>query len=158
MNFCKKIGNEDVEYRSCNEYFPVYKKFHTQRDQTLGLMRQTCWFPDMGAGGQGQGVCRDLLAMPSTTAQDRDRAYQVDPIFGGSVAGATLRLQGADQGSWYLHLLNDQYGKFPVVTVHQATSCKLLKPALEETFPCHGIPEVVTSDRGHPYGGRKMEE
>ena len=55
-------------------------------------------------------------------------------------------------------MLNDQYSKFPVVTVHQATSWELLKPALEETFACHGILEVATSDRGNPYGGRKMEE
>ena len=53
---------------------------HQGTDQTLGLMRQTCCFPDMGAGGQGQGVCGDLPAMPSTTAQDRDRAYQADPV------------------------------------------------------------------------------
>ena len=66
--------------------------------------------------------------------------------------------KGLIRGSWYLHVLNDQYSKFPVVTVHQATSWELLKPALEETFAYHGILEVVTSDRGNPYGGRKMEE
>ena len=66
--------------------------------------------------------------------------------------------KGPIGGSWYLHVLNDQYSKFPVVTVHQATSWESLKPALDETFACHGIPEVVTSDGGPPYGGREMEE
>ena len=55
-------------------------------------------------------------------------------------------------------MLNDQYSKFLVVTVHQATSWESLKPELDKTFACQGIPVVVTSYGGPPYGGREIEE
>ena len=59
--------------------------------------------------------------------------------------------KGLMGGMWYLHELNLQYSKFSMVTVHQTTSWESLKLALDETFTCHRIPEVVT-------GGREMEE
>ena len=51
-------------------------------------------------------------------------------------------------------MLNAQYSKFPMVTVHQAICLESLKPVMNETFACHDIPEVVTSDRRPPYEGR----
>ena len=55
-----------------------------------------------------------------------------------------------------MHVLIDQFSKFPVVTVRQSTGWESLKPTLEETLACHGIPEVITSDGGPPYGWIQM--
>ena len=54
---------------------------------------------------------------------------------------------------YYLHVLIDQYSKFPVVQVVKSTSWDQLKPGLEEAFATHGIPEKITTDGGPPYSG-----
>ena len=52
-----------------------------------------------------------------------------------------------------MHVLIDQYSKFPVVQVVKSTSWEQLKPGLEEAFATHGSPERITTDGGPPYSG-----
>ena len=61
--------------------------------------------------------------------------------------------KGPIEGSWYIHMLIDQYSKFPVMTVHETTGWDSMKSALDKTFTCYGIPKEMTSDRTSPYEG-----
>ena len=121
---------------------------HQGADKTLGLLRQTCWFPDMGRRVKNfVETCR-----PCQAAQPRTETEPIKqtPYPEGPWQTLHCDYKGPIGGTWYLHVLIDQYSKFPVVTVHQETSWESLKPALDEIFACHGIPEVVTSDGGPP--------
>ena len=58
--------------------------------------------------------------------------------------------KGPIGNDWYLHVLIDQYSKFPVVQVVKSTSWEQLQHRLEEAFATHGIPERITTDGGPP--------
>ena len=59
---------------------------------------------------------------------------------------------------YYLHVLIDQYSKFPEVEVLTTTRFEKLKPALDRVFATHGIPERLTTDNGPPYSSDEMKQ
>ena len=59
--------------------------------------------------------------------------------------------KGPIAGDYYLHLIIDQYSKYPEVDIVKSTSFAKLKPILNRVFATHGIPEELTSDNGPPY-------
>ena len=60
---------------------------HQGQDKTLQLMRQSVWFPNMGAG------VREFVES-CLPCQDRDGTPEANRISGRSVAGTTCGLQG----------------------------------------------------------------
>ena len=54
--------------------------------------------------------------------------------------------KGPIGGKFYLHVVIDQYSKYPEVDLF-----KKLKPVLNRIYATHGIPEELTSDNGPPY-------
>ena len=65
--------------------------------------------------------------------------------------------KGPIGGKYYLHVLIDQYSKFPEVDVLTSTSFEKLRPILDRVFATHGIPEKLTTDNGPPYSSDEME-
>ena len=57
---------------------------------------------------------------------------------------------------FYLHVVIDQYSKYPEVDLVTSTAFKKLKPVLNRIFATHGIPEEMTSDNGPPYDSHEM--
>ena len=57
-----------------------------------------------------------------------------------------------------MHVVIDQYSKYPEVDVLTSTSFVKLKPALDRIFSTHGIPESLTTDNGPPYPSHAMSE
>ena len=66
--------------------------------------------------------------------------------------------KGPIAGSYYLHVVIDQYSKYPEVDVLTSTSFEKLRPALDRIFSTHGIPENLTTDNGPPYASHAMSE
>ena len=66
--------------------------------------------------------------------------------------------KGPIGGSWYFHVLIDQYTKFPVVNVVKSTGWETLRPALEDALAMHGIPDIITTDGGPPYNGEEFRK
>ena len=59
--------------------------------------------------------------------------------------------------SYYLHIIIDQYSKFPEVDIVRSTSFNKLRPILDRVFACHGIPDTLSSDNGSPYHSHDLE-
>jgi len=66
--------------------------------------------------------------------------------------------KGPIAGSYYLHILIDQYSKYPEVDIVKSTSFAKLRPVLDRVFATHGIPESLTTDNGPPYSSHEMKE
>ena len=64
---------------------------HQGPDRTLGLLHQTCWFPDMGAESRS-------LWRPASCAKMQS-------------PGRGRSQSGRSHIQWGLHMLNDQYSK-----------------------------------------------
>ena len=127
---------------------------HQGQDKTLQLLRQSVWFPNMGAG------VREFVesCLPCQAAQARTETEPLKPT--EFPAGPWQELHADYKGpigkEYYLHVLIDQYSKFPVVQVVKSTSWEHLKPGLQEAFAMHGIPERITTDGGPPYSGHEF--
>ena len=51
--------------------------------------------------------------------------------------------KGPIGGSYNLHIVIDQFSKYPEVDILKSTSFKKLRPVLERIFATHGIPRKV---------------
>ena len=129
---------------------------HAGCDKTLKLLRETCWFPGMSQMVKKYvETCRPCsAAIPNTRPQPLkpnllpDRPWQyVHADFKGPIGA-----------KYYLHVLIDQYCKYPEVDIVKSTSFKKLKPCFDRIIATHGIPEKLTTDNGSPYFGTELEE
>ena len=128
---------------------------HQATDKTLNLLRQFCWFPRMGkAVAEYVGSCLGCNA-----ATDQSHPVPLEPNLLPERAWQHVHadFKGPIGGDYYLHVIIDQYSKFPEVDVLKSTSFKKLKPILNRVFATHGIPEEMTSDNGPPYDSHDME-
>ena len=58
----------------------------------------------------------------------------------------------------YLLVITDDYSCYPVVEPIRSTSASTVILQLNKTFSTFGIPEIVRSDNGPPFNGRKFRE
>ena len=109
-------------------------------------MRKSVFFPNIGAG------VRELVesCLPCQSVQAR---AETDCR---SVAGISHRIKRTIGKEYYLHVLINQYSKFPVVQVVKTTSWEHLKSGLEEAFATNGIQEKITMNGGLPYSGHDL--
>ena len=56
-----------------------------------------------------------------------------------------------------MHVVIDQFSKFPVVEIVQSTGWEQLKRKLDDMIACHGVPEQLTTDGGPPYNSHQFE-
>ena len=129
---------------------------HQGQDKTLQWMRQSVWFPNMGAKVREFVEC----CLPCQAAQAKTETEPLKPTEFPEGPWQELHAdyKGPIGNDWYLHVLIDQYSKFPVVQVVKSTSWEQLQPRLEEAFATHGIPERITTDGGPPYNGHEFKE
>ena len=57
-----------------------------------------------------------------------------------------------------LHLIIDQYSKYPDVDIVKSTSFENLSPCLDIIFATHGIPDTISTDNGSPYFSHEMKQ
>ena len=60
--------------------------------------------------------------------------------------------------SYYLHVVIDQFSKYPEVDILPSTSFAKFRPKLDQMFCRHGIPEPMTADNGPPYPSEDMRK
>ena len=129
---------------------------HQFADKTLQLLRQTCWFPKMRAKvNEYVSSC-----LPCTAALPHNPPVPLQPNMLPDRPWQKLHcdFKGPIGGKYYLHILIDQYSKYPEVDIVSSTSFRKLKPILDRIFATHGIPESLSSDNGPPYPSHDMEE
>ena len=124
---------------------------HLGQEKTLGMLRQTVWFPNIS------GLVKEFVqtCKPCLAAQPRTGTEPLKPTMlpQGPWQHLHCDFKGPVGGSWYLHIVIDQYSKFPEVEVVKSTSWEDLRPSMERILACHGIPEILTTDGGPPYAG-----
>ena len=129
---------------------------HLGSDKTVGLIRETCWFPKMTQMVREYvETCKGCLAAVSNTPPVPlqpnllpDRPWQhLHGDFKGPIGS-----------KYYLHVLIDQYSKFPEVDIVTSTKFDKLRPVLDRVFATHGVPETLSTDNGPPYFGDEMSQ
>ena len=129
---------------------------HMGIDKTLNLLRETCWFPKMKElVTDFVNSCRPCIAASPTTPPTPlsphllpDRPWQqLHADFKGPIAN-----------KYYLHVIIDQYSKYPEVDIVKSTSFSRLEPCLDRVFATHGIPDELITDNGSPYFADEMSE
>ena len=129
---------------------------HQGTDKTLHLLRQTCWFPGMRKMVlEYVGTC-----LPCNAAQSHNPPVPLQPNLLPDRPWQKLHcdFKGPIGEKYYLHIVIDQYSKYPEVDIVTSTSFSKLRPVLDRIFPTHGIPETVSSDNGPPYKSHEMEK
>ena len=127
---------------------------HQYTTKTLQLLRQTCWFPGMNKlVGDYVSSC-----LPCNAASHHNPPVPLEPNLLPERPWQKLHadFKGPIAGSYYAHIVIDQYSKYPEVDIVKSTSFKKLKPALDRIFATHGIPETFTTDNGPPYFGDEL--
>ena len=129
---------------------------HQNIDKTLKLLRQTCWFPQMNR------AVSDFVesCISCNAASNHNPPVPLEPNLLPDRAWQNLHadFKGPIAGSYYLHVVIDQYSKYPEVDVLKSTEFTKLQPVLDRIFATHGIPETLTTDNGPPYSSHKMSE
>ena len=67
-----------------------------------------------------------------------------------------LDFKGTIGSKYYLHVLIDQFSKYPEVNVISSTSFSKLEPRLDRILATHGVPDEITTDIGPPYFSDEM--
>jgi transposase InsO family protein len=123
-------------------------------EKTLGLLRETCWFPGMAQMVKEYvETCLPCLAAVPGTGQEPlkptelpDRPWQhVHADYKGPIGGR-----------YYLHTIIDQYSKYPVVGICTSTSWDQMEPMLETALGQYGNVESITTDNGPPYNSHNF--
>ena len=120
---------------------------HMGIDKTVNLLRETCWFPNM------HGMVTDYVqsCLPCAAAVPYTRPVPLKPQY---LPDRPWQKQHADfkgpiGGKYYLHVLIDQYSKYPEVDKVKSTSFEQLEPCFNRIFATHG----TTHGNGSPYNG-----
>ena len=127
---------------------------HQGASKTLSYLRESCWFPNMKKlADEYVETCIPCLASVSNTLPEPlrpnflpDRPWQkLHANFKGPV------------GSKYcLHVLIDQFSKYPEVDIVSLTSFSNPEPQLDRILATHGVPDEITTGNGPPYLSDEM--
>ena len=138
------------------EVIELAHESHFGIDKTVGIIRETCWFPGMHSlVKQYVDSCLDCQAANNSTPPVPlqpnllpERPWQkVHADFKGPIAD-----------TYYMHLVIDQYSKYAEVDILKSTKFEKLKPSLDCIFATHGIPEEFSCDNGPPYNGEEIRQ
>ena len=124
-------------------------KGHLGQDKTLGLLRETCWFPGMGdLVHKLVSTCRPCLAaVPGTLKEPLKPTLLPD----GPWQQVHADYKGPIGKKYYLHTFIDQFSKYPVVEVCDNTSWAKMEPQLDRVTGLLGNMDVLITDGRPPY-------
>ena len=121
---------------------------HMGIDKTVKLIRETCWFPNMHSmvSDYVNSCIGCQAAIPNTPP------VPLQPNFMPERPWQKLHadFKGPIGAQYYLHIVIDQYSKFPEVDILKSTRFEHLKPRLDRILATHGVPESLTTDNGPP--------
>ena len=129
---------------------------HQHVEKTMKLLRQTCWFPQMHKAVSE--FVKSCIACNAASVHNPPVPLEPNFLPEGPWQKLHGDFKGPIAGSYYLHIIIDQYSKYPEVDVLTSTSFQKLKPVLDRIFSTHGVPETLTTDNGPPYSSDAMSE
>ena len=139
-----------------SEVIGLSHESHLGMEKTLRLLRESCWFPNMYS--MTEEYCRTCLGCQAATTTTAPVPLQ--PNFLPERAWQKLHadFKGPIGEKYYLHVIIDQFSKFPEVDIVSSTRFEKLQPCLDRIFATHGIPEEISCDGGPPYQSHEMEK
>ena len=112
---------------------------HMGADKTLNLLRQSCWFLNMGQ------LVREYVrtCLPCAAAVSHTPPVPLKPNLLPERPWQNLHadFKGPVGEKYYLDMVIDQYSKYPEVDIVSSTSFSKLEPCLDRIMATHGIPE-----------------
>ena len=150
-------GSQDVIPTSLQaEVIGLAHEGHMGADKTLNLLEQSCWFPKMGQ------LVREYVrtCLPCAAAVTHPPPVPLKPNLLAECPWQNLHadFKGPIGEKHYLHVVINQYSKYPEVDIVSATSFSKLEPYLDRIMETHGIREQLTTDNGSPYFSDEMAQ
>ena len=129
---------------------------HLGQEKTLGLLRETTWFPGMGpmVTKLVESCLPCLAAVPGTTQQPLKMTELPD----GPWQVVHADYKGPIGKQYYLHTIIDQYTKYPVVEICKSTDWEGMEKMLKNALTTFGTVEKFISDGGPPYNSEKFRK
>ena len=129
---------------------------HLGADKTLRLLRETCWFPHMAE--KVRTFVKTCLPCAAANPYNPPQPLQPNMLPERPWQSLHADFKGPIGSKYYLHVIIDQYSKYPEVDIVKSTSFSSLEPCLDRILASHGIPEKLTTDNGSPYFSHEMSE
>ena len=128
---------------------------HQCADKTLKLLRESNWFPKMRKAVND--YVDSCIGCNASNSQSHPVPLEPNLLPDRPWQKVHADFKGPIGEKFYLHVVIDQYSKYPEVDLVTSTAFKKLKPVLNRIFATHGIPEEMTSDNGPPYDSHDMK-
>ena len=122
---------------------------HQAPEKNLQFLRQTCWFPKMNS--HITGYYDSCLGCAAASALNTKVPLEPNLLPDRPWQHLHADFKGPIGQSYYLHVVINQFSKYPEVDIVTSTSFSKLRPVLDRIFSTHGIPEKMTTDNGPPY-------
>ena len=131
---------------------------HGGIESTLRNLRDKVWFPNMSKRVQEyvQSCLGCVAAVPFNPPAPITK--RTPPSGPWKVCCADYKGPIGGPRGYYFHVLIDTYSKWPEVSVTKSTEFERLFPALDQSFACHGYPDLVIHDGGPPYNSHNWKE
>ena len=129
---------------------------HLGQDKTLGLLRETTWFPGMGqmVTQLVESCLPCLAAVPTNKLQP----LKMTKLPEGPWQVVHADFKGPIGNQYYLHTIIDQYSKYPIVEVCKSTSWEDMEPMLKNDITTMGTMDKLISNGGPPYNSEKFKK
>ena len=125
---------------------------HLGQEKTLGLLRETTWFPGMSQMVKEYvSTCIPCLAATPGTHREPLKPSMMPE---GPWRRVHADFKGPIAKRYYLHTIIDQYSKYPVVEVCSSTDWESMEDMLTKAFSTFGNVEEMITDGGPPYDSR----
>ena len=150
-------GNQVVLPKSLHaDAIALAHEGHQYADKTLKLLRESCWFPLMRKNVQE--FVESCMGCNAALPHVKPAPLQPNLLPQGPWEKLHADFKGPIGGQYYLHIVIDQYSKYPEVDVVTTTKFSKLRTVLDRIFASHGVPETLSCDNGPPYPSFEMEQ
>ncbi|PFX30057.1 Retrovirus-related Pol polyprotein [Stylophora pistillata] len=120
--------------------------------KTKSLLRERVWFPHIDKLVESK--VKSCEASMIATPECKREPLQTSPL--PAAPWKKLSLDFAEiPNKEYLPLITDDYSTYPVVEIVKSTAATTVIPKLDKVFSEFGIPDLVKSDNGSSFNGRK---
>ena len=126
--------------------------------KTKRLLREKVWFP--GIDNQAETLLKGCLACQATMPikNSYPEPLKMSELPAGPWLNVCANFWGPTPNEKYVHVITDEYSRYPVVDIVTATSATVIIPVFDKLFSMFGIHEFVKTDNGPPFNGNNFSQ
>ena len=122
--------------------------------KTKQLPRSKVWFP--GIDKSVESLISSCLPCQSCTKEKIREPLMMTPLPKGLWLKISADICGLFPTGEYVLVVLDAYSRYPEIEIVKTTNTATITLALERIFTTHGISEVVKTDNGAPFQGKRF--